>query len=1251
MRVAPFVAFFALSLAQTLFAASAEWINNTANTPDTAYDWDEPSNWKDGYVGGTDPSDYVTIAPTAKVYIKVPDGGVQINRLLGGDAGNKAVLIGDGTIYLRSTSAGGQPQLSTLAYLFCDFEVPSGETSMPHIYRANFCGNVSNGYSGYMVGASSSVNFHFDMYANAAGASRSGDLANINQFGIGSTPLTFYAPVGADAVSGTWRLKSGSSYAYRVSSTAHALAVGTTVTAPSGYLPGGTFLKRVFDNATIELSSPAGADGEVTLSFAAFTPDFLAAFPARFTQHGSSMTIKVSKTRPQDVARVEIGDYFVRSAAKNCTVVIGYDSAQEVGTLVFKSVSGTGTYKYFDVRNAHIELAGAGDTGVTEFSADLPWTMSLSQTGRVTVPNDVTGIVNVLTNFNGTLVKDGGGLFKVGLGDASSAGTLSAKGGTLQVMRNATVPQGATLFVNSISVSAGATLVMPEGGITVNTLELESGAAISGNTELVVLDPASLKKGALGGVSFLGGAKIRFATGDDESQMQFSVPEARVVGHPAFWVDASKPESIVYFTENGTNFVTRWNDWRDGEPMFCTNVASVYPLYVSGGTMAKTYVRLPRNGSATKIEDTPQLVWSVPISGIKAVFLVQDPTDGGGEILGRTSARCPKALYGSQGGPYYRSAGSYVNPLVASAYSTPCVVNGRFYIDGKEVVGTTTGYSAKYSMQLVEHHVNTNYDAHTVSPIQHDLVCDAFGTGYEQPSGDLAYKFGMRIAEYIIYTNSLTYAERLQTAQYLMKKWCKRNVFYTVADTNEMAVVSGADTILDVADGKAQALNRVMSGSICKNGEGLLYVDGLFADALDVREGEVRVASGARETEVPGDAWLHMDADDDSTITKASGTDKLSIWSDLTGSGRTLRPTRSASANVVYVEENAINGRTAIDLGEFAPRSNAVSDGLIMYREDGSLDTTDVNGGLEATYTPQTVQTMFFVYDSSAGGGPLFGGCGSDWPGKGLPHHYEASGNDTPIFYANNYFANNKYDIGTLSNELANGNAVFRRNGEQFNPFERKFLKGVERVTFQYNTGYRQGRRGDTFGTYGNGYSAGDYCGGLKYGEIILYPRMLSSDEVARVEAYLARKWSGIETPGYGAAKADALSVASGATLKVLGLPFETAVLSGAGTIDGDVKVTTGGAVVVDVANDGTVGGGLVVTGDADFSAAGEIALVGSPERISAGKHLLLYADSVTPASSWTVTGGRAGLVYAVSVEDGSLYLTVKKTGLQIIVE
>ena len=98
------VTFFACSMA---FAGTATWTNFVANTPDTAYDWNSPGNWQDGYVGGTDPSDEVLIAPTAKVYIKVPAAGVTIKKLSWSDNTSKATIIGDGPLRcVRRTGRG-----------------------------------------------------------------------------------------------------------------------------------------------------------------------------------------------------------------------------------------------------------------------------------------------------------------------------------------------------------------------------------------------------------------------------------------------------------------------------------------------------------------------------------------------------------------------------------------------------------------------------------------------------------------------------------------------------------------------------------------------------------------------------------------------------------------------------------------------------------------------------------------------------------------------------------------------------------------------------------------------------------------------------------------------------------------------------------------------------------------------------------------------------------------------------------------
>ena len=55
-----------------------------------------------------------------------------------------------------------------------------------------------------------------------------------------------------------------------------------------------------------------------------------------------------------------------------------------------------------------------------------------------------------------------------------------------------------------------------------------------------------------------------------------------------------------------------------------------------------------------------------------------------------------------------------------------------------------------------------------------------------------------------------------------------------------------------------------------------------------------------------------------------------------------------------------------------------------------------------------------------------------------------------------------------------------------------------------------------------------DAFGGLMYGEVALYTRMLSTEEIDAAEAYFAKKWFDIDTPGYGsAATAVVLSIRS----------------------------------------------------------------------------------------------------------------------------
>ena len=130
------VAVFVCSMAA---ADTVTWTNFVANTPDTAYSWSDPANWEGGKVG--DEGDSVTILPTAKVYIRIPDGGVTVHKMRGSKDNSNAILIG-GPITLKSN--GTLAEWTTAAQTFCDIVVPEGETIKPEIDNLDLRGHMIN---------------------------------------------------------------------------------------------------------------------------------------------------------------------------------------------------------------------------------------------------------------------------------------------------------------------------------------------------------------------------------------------------------------------------------------------------------------------------------------------------------------------------------------------------------------------------------------------------------------------------------------------------------------------------------------------------------------------------------------------------------------------------------------------------------------------------------------------------------------------------------------------------------------------------------------------------------------------------------------------------------------------------------------------------------------------------------------------------------------------------------------------------
>jgi hypothetical protein len=183
-----------------------------------------------------------------------------------------------------------------------------------------------------------------------------------------------------------------------------------------------------------------------------------------------------------------------------------------------------------------------------------------------------------------------------------------------------------------------------------------------------------------------------------------------------------------------------------------------------------------------------------------------------------------------------------------------------------------------------------------------------------------------------------------------------------------------------------------------------------------------------------------------------------------------------------------------------------------------------------------------------------------------------------------------------------------------------------------------------------------DYCqyaGGQEIAEAFYYERGLSTESIEGLEAYLRKKWFGVDTPGYRPAAAASLTVDAGASFEVVGgESMKVASLSGGGSVSGSLVLADNGVLEVPVADDGSVGT-LSVSGDVDLSGGGVVRLSGFQRALRGGEYVLVRAGTISAGSGeWTVTGTalRSGCEYSVRVEAGSVVLVVRPLGAVLIV-
>ena len=1209
-------------------AVDYKWINTSSgNNVFSMYDWTDPANWDANGVPQDSTSAIVAFTnnPTGLRYVALPAAAPIMSKLIF-PAERPTYFVGDGIGVANNLQiAGTLPANMGLTRVYSDVEVKNG--SGLYCGTLEICGDIRNPLHKTVFQASGNTWFRMDLYANAAGEVRENPL-DAWSLSMGWGNYHFVAPQGSDDdIVATWTLTEGSRFATRPTTTAaHALCVGTLVTAAGNALPPDTFLKRVFDDGTIELSSAATSGGDVALTFAAFSPEVRVVMDqVNQSVSATSHKLDISKYREKDSLRISFRwsgmgpDSTDKTGEKNPLII--ESSTGYPGTMIISNFYDFGTAFVMD--KAHIEIGKL--LGVVGREFGLPNAARVrmkdaNSKARVTVLEDVDALFNNFMGMYGQFTKDGPGTLTLKMTNSYDAAGKLLNTGSMFVKEGAVTfvkPPDGKCGVNALSISSGATVQLPEGGLSVNTFSFESGATLSGPGEL----SADISSAAsLAGLNLQNGAKVVYKASTANGSPIYDYPKGSVPGEPALWMKADTGLVTEPTESVGVSNVVKWSDCRGEGYMYAEPTGTVYPT-VQTNSFGIPYVRFAQVTAAkTEIESTAALVWNKPISDIHAVFIVDDMREGGGSPLGSSPAISTH--------DFYREADyKYWNSMIF--YSCSSVRYGRTYLNGERVTTDlwTTGYpSGEYVVDGAVVSRPLVMEFHPMSPVEAD--CFGFCNYADNCNGR------KRTHECIVYTNDLTEVERLEVVEYLMNKYLNGHAPYErlVEVTNAVASVNVASVpSIVVSAGGLSAVNSLSgTGAFEKTGAGELYVDDFAAPgaAVTVSEGTLSVRSvRTDESNLPATPYLHVDASDSSTWILKEGVDgAVKGLKDKRGDGYPNAITRN-SGTFPIVTPAEVGGLSMVDFGE------------AVYVADGKSEAFKLQrGGVDER--TEKLRTTIAVLGTSQGGGFLagelagnrsynmMGGLWRGWTNAAMPLVSSSIARPASVVVEN-----------TKANLVRS-----RVNGVDGLPVFQTFSGGYDLVSLATV---------DCFGM--NGLCAchyGNRSGGQELGEQMFFEESLSREQVLSVESYLKRKWYGVEEPGFRGASAASLAVADGATVAVYGnSPFTVGALSGSGTVNGAVRLADNGVISVVVADDGSVE--VLNVGSLALGDAATVAFSGDVRKLARGGHEILRSESIEGMSgcTWTATGLPAARTVSVSATADALVVDVGFAGLVITVD
>ncbi len=492
-----------------------------------------------------------------------------------------------------------------------------------------------------------------------------------------------------------------------------------------------------------------------------------------------------------------------------------------------------------------------------------------------------------------------------------------------------------------------------------------------------------------------------------------------------------------------------------------------------------------------------------------------------------------------------------------------------------------------------------------------------------------------RLGEIIFHSGLIAPTNRAATEAYLMNKWFGKSVYGYVSDKaplfQTIELPAGASQSLTIntgVAGQAVALGTIIGATnVTSTGTGKLIVGALNATRT-VPAGTESVVVGRElplTNPVTDSLDLWVDANSPSEAFSVAGNNgRLNRWSDVrdignitTGRGMFAYNDGTAlwGSTILgpMLQPNALNGKTVADFGAF-----------------NSKNWMGFVTGLNNARNVNTIRSVFWVYNSEAGGGWLFG----HYSGSSYNFHRgaEIGGVITkacPIFYS------------AAASQVRFGS--FYADGKQIDPLITGMSGGWQIFSLVTSANAEAATFARDRANSGDGGDIGMRNGGQKLAEMLIYNRVLTETERRDVEAYLAYKWFNRINNGYRLAQGtdiQEVTLAQGSTLTFANANG-TFKVAGSGTVTGavvtasEVSPAAGGitfasgltlvdGAVVKRAADGadlnagkvTVAGGLSVLG------GGTLNVTAISGNVSGQQFPLFGYDTLSGSfTGWTLSG------------------------------